>query len=202
VTAYARTIAAVRAALLNAFADVDTWFDRPAEVRAFQSASGGWTIDQVLEHISLTNHFLMLTLRKSVDMAVNRAAGGEQIPEGESDLGRLSAIGQRGTFQWIRPEHMVPTGATASEDVRALLHRQKDECLTLLDRIGHGEGALHHLKMSVNALGRIDLYQWMYFIAQHAHRHLAQMASTEAEARNTTGDRTAISPNWGSKESC
>lgn len=186
-TAYVRTIGAVRAALLDAFAEVDTWFDRPAEVRAFQPTSGGWTIDQVLEHISLTNHFLMLTLRKSVDTAVTRAARGEQIPDRESDLDRLSAIGERGSFPWIRPEHMVPTGATASEDVRALLHRQKDECLTLLDRIGHGEGALCHLKMSVNALGRIDLYQWMYFIAQHAHRHLEQMASAEAEAGKTAG---------------
>jgi hypothetical protein len=35
--------------------------------------------------------------------------------------------------------------------------------------------------MPVNALGRIDLYQWLFFIVQHARRHLQQMASTEAE---------------------
>lgn len=180
--AYARTIAAVRATLFEVFAEVDRWFDRPATVRAFQPASGGWTIDQVLEHISLTNHFLMLTLRKSVDTAVGRAARGEPIPDGESDLERLTAIGRRGSFPWVRPEHMAPKGETPSGEVRALLHRQRDECLALLDRMGRGEGALCHLKMSVNALGRIDLYQWLYFLAQHARRHLRQMAAVEEEA--------------------
>lgn len=180
--AYAKTIAAVRNAVIDAFAEVDAWFDRPAAVRAFRPASGGWTIDEVLEHISLTNHFLMLTLRKSVATAVARAARGEPIPEGESDLERLDAIGQRGSFSWIRPEHMEPTGRAMSADVRALLHAQKAECLAFLDRMGRGEGALCHLRMSVNRLGRIDLYQWLFFLAQHAHRHLQQMAAAQAEA--------------------
>lgn len=180
---YDRTIAAVRAALVDVFGEVEGWFDRPVEVRSFQPSSGGWTIDQVLEHISLTNHFLMLTLRKAVETAVARAARGEPIPEGESDLERLVIIGERGSFGWIRPEHMVPQGTTPAPQVRAVLNRQRDECLALLARMGRGEGALHRLKMSVNALGRIDLYQWMYFIAQHARRHLQQMAAAELESR-------------------
>ena len=179
--AYARTFATVRAALIDVFAEVDRWIERPADVRSFRPASGGWTIDQVLEHISLTNHFLMLTLRKSVETAVSRAARGEPIPEGESDLERLATIGRRGSFQWVRPEHMEPTGETTSGEVRAILRRQGGECLALLDRMGRGEGALCRLRMSVDALGRIDLYQWLYFLAQHACRHLQQMASAEAE---------------------
>jgi hypothetical protein len=38
--------------------------------------------------------------------------------------------------------------------------------------------------MSVNELGRIDLYQWIYFIAQHATRHVAQMKENLAEWQN------------------
>src|SRR2546422_9933487 len=108
--AYARPIAPVRAALVEVFADVDHWIERPADLRAYRPASGGWTIDEVLEHISLTNHFLMLTLRKSVRTALSRADRGEPIPDEESDLERLAIIGQRGSFSWIRPEHMEPTG--------------------------------------------------------------------------------------------
>jgi hypothetical protein len=48
-----------------------------------------------------------------------------------------------------------------------------------VDQIGRGEGALSRLRMPVNALGRID--QRLFFIVQHARRHLQQMASTEAE---------------------
>ena len=86
---HARTVAIVRASLREVFAQVDDWFERPADERAFRPASRGWTIDQVLEHISLTNHFLMLTLRKAVEKAVYRAANGEAIPAGESNLERL-----------------------------------------------------------------------------------------------------------------
>jgi hypothetical protein len=33
--------------------------------------------------------------------------------------------------------------------------------------------------MSVNNLGKIDLYQWLYFLAQHSRWHLQQMAMNE-----------------------
>ncbi len=178
---YANTIAAVRASLVEVFTELDRWFERPAEVRSFGPASGGWTIDQVLEHISLTNHFLMLTLRKSVETALRRAATGEPIPPGESDLQRLKAIGLRGSFHWVRPEHMEPTGRATSGEVRSILRGQVDECLALLERMNHGEGGLCHLRMSVNELGRVDLYQWLYFLAQHARRHVQQLVSTEQE---------------------
>lgn len=181
---HARTVAIVRTSLTEVFADVDGWFERPADERAFRPTSQGWTINQVLEHVSLTNHFLMLTLRKSVDKAVRRAELGQQIPLGESDLQRLEAIGQRGSFPWVRPEHMEPGGRTTLAEVRSLLHRQRDECLAFLDQMKQGEGALCQLRMSVNGLGRIDLYQWLYFLTQHARRHLQQMASIEDEFKS------------------
>jgi hypothetical protein len=181
-----RTVAIVRTSLIDVFADVDGWFERPANERAFRRASQRWTIDQVLEHVSLTNHFLMLTLRKAVEKAVHRAALGQPIPEGDSDLQRLEAIGLRGSFPWIRPEHMEPSGRTTSAEIRATLHGQRDECLALLEQLSQGEGALCQLRMSVNGLGRIDLYQWLYFLAQHARRHLQQMASIEDDFKSAS----------------
>jgi hypothetical protein len=35
--------------------------------------------------------------------------------------------------------------------------------------------------MSVNQSGRLDIYQWLYFLAQHARRHISQMEAVEAE---------------------
>jgi hypothetical protein len=40
--------------------------------------------------------------------------------------------------------------------------------------------------MSVNDLGKIDLYQWLYFLGQHARRHLQQMQEVEREFGKTT----------------
>jgi hypothetical protein len=171
----------VREALCSILAQVDAWFDRGEALRRFRPASGGWSVDQVLEHITLTNHFLMLTLRKWTAIAGQRAHRGDPIPEGESDLERLGVIGRRGSFGWVRPEHMEPTGVPTAEEVRATLHRQLGECLILLERLGGGAGALCRVTMTVNALGKIDLFQWLYFLAQHARRHLQQLAALEAE---------------------
>lgn len=183
---YERTVAAVRQSLIDTFAEVDRWFDRPEDVRRFKPAAGGWSIDQVLEHVSLTNHFLMLTLRKWVEIAGRRAARGDPIGDGESDLRRLDVIGRRGSFGWVRPEHMEPTGRPTPAEVRATLRRQVAECLDLLGCLGRGEGSLCQIRMTVNDLGKIDLYQWLYFLTQHARRHLAQMAAAELEARPTS----------------
>lgn len=178
---YERTIAIVRKALQDAFDDIDRWFDRPEMLRTFRPAAGGWMIGEVLEHVTLTNHFLMLTFRKWVAIALRRARRGVSISEGESDLSRLDVIGQRGSFRWDRPEHMEPTGRVPSEVVRATLRQQAEECLRFLNDMPHGEGSLCRIRMTVNDLGKIDLYQWVYFIAQHARRHGQQMGAIESE---------------------
>jgi hypothetical protein len=178
---YEQTTRAVRDALCAIFTRVDAWFDRDEKLRLFRPESGGWSVSQILEHITLTNRFLMLTLRKWALIAEHRARRGDTIPAGESDLKRLDAVGVRGSFGWVRPEHMEPTGVPSSDDVRATLHRQLGECLILLERVGGGVGALCRITMSVNDLGKIDLYQWLYFLAQHAQRHVQQMEAIEAE---------------------
>jgi hypothetical protein len=179
---YEATIAQVRQALTTIFAEVDGWFDRPAELRRFQPPAGGWSIDQILEHVTLTNHFLMLVIRRRTEKAIRKAQRGEPIPEGESDLARLDVIGERGSFGWVRPEHMEPTGVPTSGEVRERMRRQLAECLDLLAQLGRGEGALCKVRMTVHDLGKIDLYQWLYFLAQHARRHLQQMEELARQA--------------------
>src|SRR5262249_3255448 len=131
--------------------------------------------------ITLTNHFLLLVIRRWAGKAVRKAQRGEPITEGESDLARLAVIGQRGSFTWVRPEHMEPTGERTSAEVRHRMQQQLVEGVELLTRMGNGEGSLCKVRMSVNDLGKIDLYQWLYFLAQHACRHLHQMAEAARE---------------------
>lgn len=35
--------------------------------------------------------------------------------------------------------------------------------------------------MTVNNLGKIDVYEYIYFLAQHGRRHLTQMQKNEEE---------------------
>ena len=81
---------------------------------------------------------------------------------------------------------MVPTGIRPTAEVRSLMREQVRGCLEILARLGGGEGALHRVRMSVNDSCRLDLYQWLFFLAQHARRHLSQMAANEAAWRAAT----------------
>ncbi len=179
--AFAATISKTRRALDEIAVDVDAWFDRAEQLRRYQPSGGGWNIEQILEHVSLTNHFLLLTCEKHSRIALQRAERGDRIPEGESDLERMADIGERGSFRWIRPEHMEPTGARPFADVRSAIFRQWEQCNAILGALGGGEGALCHVTMTVHGLGKIDLYQWLYFVVLHARRHVQQMAAIEAE---------------------
>jgi hypothetical protein len=176
-----RTIALIQQALDEAFDGLDAWFERAPEALAFKPADGGWNGREILEHVSLTNHFLMIVIRKGRDKALQRAARGMAIPEGESDLALLEPIGQRGAFVWARPEHMVPTSKPSLEEVRAQLRAQRAECLQILADLKGGLGRLHRVRMSVNDSGRLDMFQWLYFLAMHAKRHLQQLEAVALE---------------------
>jgi hypothetical protein len=54
----------IRNHLVDTFGHIDTWFDRKFELRDYKPKNGGWTIDQILEHIGLTNHFLLILIEK------------------------------------------------------------------------------------------------------------------------------------------
>ena len=55
------------------------------------------------------------------------------------------------------------------------------ECLSCLDQLKNGEGVLHKTTMSVNDLGKIDVYHYIVFLVQHAKRHLVQMDKIKIE---------------------
>ena len=50
----------VRIELIETFDRLDDYFDLPEKTRAIKPSSDGWCIDEILEHITLTNHFLMI----------------------------------------------------------------------------------------------------------------------------------------------
>ena len=125
-----RTVAAAREAIERSFGELDGWFARPAAERASRPRDGGWTIDQLLEHVTLTTHFLLIIIRKGCAKALKRAAAGQPAAAGESDLAALAPVGHPDAFAWLRPEHMEPAGADPAA-VRERMRAQRAECLAL-----------------------------------------------------------------------
>src|SRR5690349_16410829 len=94
------TIMAVRSALDDVFARLDELCARPGHFLHHRPVyPGAWTAAEHLEHISLANHFLLLTIGKGVRAALRRAQT-QVIPEGKSDLAPLLPIGDPDAFPW------------------------------------------------------------------------------------------------------
>jgi hypothetical protein len=178
---YTETVRKVSRTVDDAFTAIYPWFRQAPEVLNYRPKDQGWTIAEILEHITLTSHFLLIVASNGCAKALKRAQS-QSIKDSESDLSKLAVIADRGKFPWIRPEHMEPQGKVLSE-ILIVMRSQHEQCLGLLKKLKNGEGSLFQAGMSVNHLGRIDLYQWIYFIAQHAKRHIGQMNENLEEFR-------------------
>lgn len=177
------TVAAVTEAIDSAFTRLDDLCACPAGYLHHRPLyPDAWTVAEHLEHVSLVNHYLLLTIGKGVNTALRRART-IPVPAGESDLRRLGPIADPSAFPWEPPGHMIPGGARPVCEVKVLLEAQQGECRGLLGRMGTGQGRLCSFRMSVHGLGLLDMYQWLYFLAQHARWHLTFLARRAAEER-------------------
>lgn len=170
--------------LTTAFDDLGYWCESDDLILNYSPVNGGWTIRQILEHVSLTNHFLLILIRKGVVKSIEIASNNEYdklLTDYDLNWKKLKLIGEHGSFKWNRPKHMDPKGEIPLCDIKENLFAQKDECLSLLSQIPNGEGILYKTMMSVNNLGKIDVYHYMYFLVQHIKRHLIQMKEVKLE---------------------
>ena len=78
---------------------------------------------------------------------------------------------------------MVHTGLVepAADEIRDQLNR----CLIHLEMLQNGEGLLVKTTMNVNGLGKLDVYQYIYFLALHVRRHLQQLEGIREDYNNT-----------------
>ena len=171
--------------LSGSFDDLVYWCDESDEMTLnYSPANGGWSIKQILEHISLTNHFLLILIRKGTTRSIEIANNTEYsslLTDYDLDWDKLRLVGEHRTFEWNRPQHMAPTNKIPILEVKEKLIEQKQECLLLLNQIPNGEGVLYKTMMSVSNLGKIDVYHYVYFLVQHIRRHLIQMTKVKLE---------------------
>ena len=183
-------IAEIEQKLRVDFGQLDAWFGAPAGVRSHRPATGGWTIDQILEHVALTNHYLLILIEKATAKALKNAHGLDlamELANRQSVRERLDEIGRPGAFAWTRPEHMEPRGLKTAPEVAATLRQQLQQCRAVLARLPHGEGVLYRTTLSVHDLGKLDVYDFVYFLAKHAERHVAQIEKVAAGYQKSNG---------------
>jgi hypothetical protein len=171
------TISKINRELISAFAMLDSWFDRDEGILQNKN-TGRWSIADTLEHVMLTNHYLLILIEKGSKKALRAALEKDltaMLADYRLDSAALEQVGEPGVFHWHRPEHMEPSGTRPLAEVRAELRQQLYRCLCQLDLLCHGQGIAYRMTMSVNQLGKLDVYQYIYFLALHVKRHLSQM---------------------------
>ncbi|WP_365988981.1 hypothetical protein [uncultured Chryseobacterium sp.] len=82
---------------------------------------------------------------------------------------------------------MEPKGEMQLNEIRSLMSMQYHQCLIYLDRMKNGEGLLCRTTMTVNELGKINVYEYIYFLSLHAKRHLTQMENNDSERIGNKG---------------
>jgi hypothetical protein len=179
-----RIIATVRQELYDVGNALSKWFEEDSRYLTYQPVDGGWSAVQILEHIALTSHYLLLLIDKASIKAQQRAQRMPVTMDWDKYVlvpAELEAIGIHKSFVWIRPEHMKPVGNVAVDDLRDRINGQFIRCDAHLNKLKNGEGTLCATTMTVNGIGKLDVYQYIYFLALHARRHLKQLEENKME---------------------
>lgn len=175
-------ISSVYTLLQGTFRDLAPWPAKDAALRSYRAAPGEWCINEILEHIVLANRYLLLLIEKGRTKAMKKtdpariadALRGYRLMDD-----RLEQVGVNNSFEWKCPVHMRPSGGMSPEDARLELEAQRGTLLDVLADLKNGEGALQKTGMSVNRLGKLDVYQYICFLLMHCRRHTGQMEEIE-----------------------
>lgn len=177
-------IQTVQRKLVEASTQLHPWFEEDPELIHYQPKDGGWSGVRILEHVVTTSHYLLLLIEKGSVKAMKRA----QITPLNIDWDdyvlvpkALEDIGIHKSFPWMRQDHMEPKGKMSMPDIRKRFDKQIMDCFNYLNCLKNGEGILCTTTMSVNGIGKLDVYQYIYFLALHAIRHVDQLEENKGE---------------------
>lgn len=179
-----RLIQDIKTHLELSFDEVEKWFEKDKATLNYQPLNKGWTVQQILEHIYLTNFYLLILIEKGSKKAMRNYLNLDlqsEIKNYSFNKDKFEKVGEYNAFEWIRPEHMEPKGELNLNEIRSLISQQYDQCLNYLDLMKNGEGLLCKTTMTVNELGKINVYEYIYFLSLHAQRHVIQMKNNELE---------------------
>ena len=183
----------IRLSLVRVFSETNTWFQESETIRSFKERDDQWSVNQVLEHIVLTNHYLLMIIDKGRSKALQRDDEEVVLPEDMgAHLEKLDLVGIHKSFDWHRPEHMEPRGTFSEDEIRYLLRYQLQRCIYNLEQMKSGEGFKIRTTMTVNNLGKIDVYQYLYFLVKHIERHLSQMQELKVKALTALEEDKAV----------
>lgn len=147
---------------------------RTAAEWVWKPAPDRWSLEEVAEHIALSEE----TIFQLVRTTLKQPAGGADAEQRKKDDLIVRGVPQR-TTRVQAPEMLVPrkSFATRQETVAAFL-KARDRNIAY---VRETQDDLREHTAPHPALGPLDCYQWLLLISAHSERHVAQMKEvTEA----------------------
>lgn len=149
----------------------------------FKPGPDRWSIVQVVEHLGVVEDFFL----RSIAARLNEAPAGlpDRDPQ-EMDALILAREPDRSTKVLVpgrpslaeAPPPIIPTGLWTPQDSlrRFLAMREKTAAFLQSPAAEHRRHAVEH-----PALGPLDGYQWVLFVAAHCERHIQQIFEVKAD---------------------
>ncbi len=144
------------------------------EQYTFRPAEGRWTLQEVAEHIILSETYLLDTIRQQV---LGAAPEQDYVPDPAADAQVRSFVRDR-SFQAQTTPALEPQGLfeTTAAAIQALIERRS----TTMAFLQESEANLRAHRLDHPVGQKYDAYQWFLFMVGHADRHLAQMEEIRA----------------------
>ena len=140
----------------------------------FQEADGRWSIEQVAEHLALTEELIGGLL-----MSIESAEPIDPAREGRAEMDMMIAQGLQDRSQRFQaPEQVAPRAAYDSRE--AMLRAFMETRMGVIELVKTTDADLRSYAGEHPAFGPIDGHQWVLLLTSHVWRHLDQIAEVKA----------------------
>ena len=155
-----------RAALLAAVAAV------PAADLERRPTPDGWSVAEIVDHLARVEGGTARLLTKRVERARESGVGPDEGADPVRDrLAHVDVAGSPTTRE--APEIVRPRPGVSAESALAALRDSRE---ALLGTLREADGVdLSRVVATHAALGELDGYQWILFVAEHEARHARQI---------------------------
>ena len=158
-----------RRELLQSFAGV------PEERLSRRAADGGWSVAEIVDHLSIVEAGIARLITKRVARAREAGVGEEKSTEPVL----ASFDPQRATLDSTVMQAPTTVQPRANVDFKEALRGLDGSREALRVAVLGASGlSLGEIKYTHPLLGELDLYQWLIFIGQHEARHKKQIERT------------------------
>jgi hypothetical protein len=135
-------------------------------------SNGGWSAGEILHHLQLIELAVSRVIGRLLEQAARE--GLDPDPRTDSVLGSLDQFSIESSPQKIvAPTPFTPQKGSAKQVLLDGLAGSRAALLALVEKAGAFD--LSRLIFPHPVLGRIDVYQWLLYLAQHELRHLHQI---------------------------